>query len=301
MSLTGLITFTAGTKAKASEVNTNFSLVKSFVDTNESNIATNTSDIETLTSGKADINGDATNRFAVADAVNDTDAVNKETLFKYTHNAQRYINGLQIAKTASDTVSVQSGSTFDSTFAKEMVLDSSMSIQNTSQGASTQYYVYLIAKEDSTTTCIISSDSVTPSLPSGYTYFRQIGGYYTDENSTIVGWYSTQSNEADYIIERTHGTNYVVTKYNTGYMEIEGVATSTTTFPKSFKTLISITLSPTGSVGASDYSSQLNTLSVTTTTPKYYTGFLATIRSGSGATTGYENASTYYRATGYFR
>lgn len=230
MSLTGLITFTAGTKAKASEVNTNFSLVKSFVDTNESNIATNTSDIETLDSGKAGVNGDATNRFAVADAVNNTDAVNKQTAFAYIYNGRRYIDGFKIAKTASDTISVASGSCYDSTFEQIMYLASPSSIQNTTQSLNTTYYVYVVAKTNGADPqVIISTSSTTPALPSGYTLYRCVGKYstLTDGVSTTVNAisdvtsYSTPNTEIapDYSAGSTktayyyNGSSYVPYEY----------------------------------------------------------------------------------------
>lgn len=210
MSLLGLITFIAGTKAKASEVNTNFSTVKSFVDGLETGLASNTSDITSLQNDKADLNGNASVRFAMADAVNNTDGVNKETLFANTHNAQRYINGLQIAKTANDTVSIQAGSTFDSTFTKEMILDASMSVQNTTQAVNSTYYMYLISKEDGTTQVIVSTEAVTPSLPSGYLYFRQIGKYFTFKATNDI---AMVINSDEYIREKYDYANY--TSYNT--------------------------------------------------------------------------------------
>lgn len=306
MSLIGLITFIAGTKAKAIEVNTNFNLVKSFVDTLESNVEQNTSDIETLDTGKADVNGDASNRFAVADAVNDTDAVNKQTLFNYTHNAQGYINGLSLAKTASDTVSMELGSAFDSTFTHIMILDTSVSLTNSSQGASTTYYIYLIAKEDGTTQGLISSDSVTPSLPSGYLYFRQIGYYTTNSDNKIDLVVNNDIITPDYIVERTHGSNYVITKFKSGYMEIQAQAPSaqgsqTVVFPERFKSMISLSFLGIATSDDPDYGSIARRLTVTTTTPKYYTGFTCWNGNRETAGTGYETMPRFYEAKGYFR
>lgn len=193
MSLTGLITFIAGTKAKAQEVNNNFTVVKSFVDGLETDIAQNTIDIQNLQDDKADINGDATARFSVADAINDTDAINKRTLFKYTHNSQRFIEGLDIAKTGSNVLSIQAGSAMDSTFTHIMILSTSVSLTNSTQASNSTYYLYLISKEDGTTQCIVSTDSVTPSLPTGYLYFRQIGKYSTnaDNHMYVINGYNT--------------------------------------------------------------------------------------------------------------
>lgn len=215
MSLTGLITFTAGTKAKASEVNSNFNTVKSFVDTLESNIATNTSDIEALDSGKADINGDATVRFAVANAVNNTDAVNKQTAFAYIYNGRRYIDGFKIAKTASDTISVQAGSCYDSTFEQIMYIASPSSVQNTTQSVNTTYYVYVVAKTGGVDPqIIISTSSTTPTLPSGYTLYRCIGEYttLTDGVDTVTNAISDIKSYSTPNTEITPDTSAGVTK-----------------------------------------------------------------------------------------
>ena len=69
-------TFIAGTKAKANEVNGNFTSIKQFVDQLESNLATAELDINNLETNKADINGSQNEVFQVADAENNKDAVN---------------------------------------------------------------------------------------------------------------------------------------------------------------------------------------------------------------------------------
>ena len=90
MSIAKPFTFTANTYAKASEVNADFDIVYSQVNTNISAIAQNATDIDNLENNKADINGSTSQRFAVADAISNGDAINKQTLFKAIGNSVDY-------------------------------------------------------------------------------------------------------------------------------------------------------------------------------------------------------------------
>lgn len=189
MSIAKPFTFTANTYAKASEVNANFDLVYSQVNTNISAIATNATDIDTLENNKADINGSSSNRFAVADPVANADAVNLQSLKKAIGNSLDYISGLVITKDSGspeDTIIVSAGSCYDSTKAIVLSLSNSTSKQNLNQGANTTYYVYIIGNSTgSLIDILISSSSTTPTLPAGYSLFRQIGSYTTDSSSHI--------------------------------------------------------------------------------------------------------------------
>lgn len=194
MSITKPYTFTAGTKARANEVNADFDTLYSQVNINITDIAQNKLDIEDLESTKAEINGNATQRFSVADAVNSSDAVNQKTLKKAINNSINFIYGYTITKdtnSPNNTILVSAGSCYDST--KSVVLASEVvqSKQNASQSASTTYYVYVIGDDSGNQIDIlISTLSVTPNLPSGYTLFRQIGKYTTDTNGVISTIYS---------------------------------------------------------------------------------------------------------------
>lgn len=78
MSIVKPFTFVAGTKAKAGEVNDNFDVLYTQVNSNISELAQINIDIDNIGLNKADVNGNSTQRFSVADAVNNTDAVNKQ-------------------------------------------------------------------------------------------------------------------------------------------------------------------------------------------------------------------------------
>ena len=189
MSIAKPFTFTANTYAKASEVNANFDVVYSQVNTNISAIAQNATDIDNLENNKADINGSTSQRFAVADAVTNGDAINKQTLFKAIGNTLDYISGLAISKDSGspeDTIIVSPGSAYDSTKSIVLSLDNSLSKQNTNQSANATYYVYIIGNSTgSQTDILISINSTVPTLPAGYSLYRQIGYYTTDSSNHI--------------------------------------------------------------------------------------------------------------------
>lgn len=195
MSIAKPFTFTANTYAKASEVNADFDTVYSQVNTNISAIAQNATDIDNLENNKADINGSTSQRFAVADAISNGDAINKQTLFKAIGNSIDYISGLTITKDSGspeDTIIVSAGSAYDSTKTVVLSLGSSTSKQNLNQAASATYYVYIIGNSTgSLIDILISTSSTTPALPTGYSLFRQIGYYTTNSDNEIdaIGYY----------------------------------------------------------------------------------------------------------------
>lgn len=155
------------------------------------------------------------------------------------------IDGLVISKNSTsptDTIDVSAGSCFDSTKAKVLKLSSTTSKQNSSQATSTTYYVYLIAKSDlSVYDILITTSSSSPTLPTDYVYYRQIGSYTTDGSGHI---YTTSSDRYPYPdypngISKTNGELYtatvdgVVTVSGSGgssgisiYIEIDGVRTN---------------------------------------------------------------------------
>lgn len=189
MSIAKPFTFVANTYAKASEVNANFDTVYSQVNTNISGIAQNATDIDNLENNKADINGSSSQRFAVADAITDTDAINKRTLRTSIANSMDYISGFTITKDSgspNNTIIVSAGSCYDST--KTVVLNkaNSSTKTNDNQAANATYYIYVIGNATGSSIDILISESgVTPGLPSGYTLYRQIGYYTTDSNNNI--------------------------------------------------------------------------------------------------------------------
>lgn len=198
--------FIAGTKAKANEVNGNFTSIKQFVDQLESNQATNELDIYNLETNKANLNGSQDTLFQVANAINDKDAVNLETLKAQTANSMDVIKGFVPSKSSSNTVSCTAGSCWDSTYEVIMNSATALSLQDTALSADTTYYIYVCYdKETSSCKLTFSTNSSTPSLPAGYDYFRKIGSFTTDEDGDI-----------DIVMPPTGGITWIIDTYVSG-------------------------------------------------------------------------------------
>lgn len=178
--------FVAGTKARANEVNENFTSIKQFVDTLEVQASTNEIDITNLTNTKANTNGSNQERFQVADATNSFDAINKQTLLNLVKNTQAVIRGFVLSKFNGNTVSATAGSCYDSTFEYMITSGTSLSKTQANLGNNANYYVYVCADKD-TGNCelVISLSNTTPELPTGYEYYRQLGHFNTDSNGNI--------------------------------------------------------------------------------------------------------------------
>lgn len=178
-------TFIAGTKAKASEVNSNFQAVKTITDQNEVNIAQAEIDITTLQTTKADLNGAIENRFQVADPSGNYDAVNKQYFDNMIANVKPYINGFRLSKYDNTTISATPGSCYDSTGEYIFTSASALQVSQSNLGANATYYVYIAGGPDVDNELVISSSDTTPELPAGAEYFRLLGSFTTDEESHI--------------------------------------------------------------------------------------------------------------------
>lgn len=202
MSIVKPYTFVAGNKARANEVNEDFDVLYQQVNANITNIANVEGDIQTLSSTKANVNGDSTQRFAVADPVSSGDAVNKRTLFKQIANSIDYIGGLTISKDSgspNDTILIDPGAAYDSLQEVVLKLDVLTTKQNSPQSANTAYYVYIIGSDSgSSIDILISTEPNVPALPTGYTRYRKIGSYTTDSNGNTNNIYSYGKSSTQY-------------------------------------------------------------------------------------------------------
>lgn len=246
MSIAKPFTFVAGQKARANEVNADFDALYSQVNINIADIAQINRDVDSIESTKADINGNSTQRFAVANPVNSTDAVNKQTMTKSLTNVLDYINGLKIEKDSAspnDTILVNPGSCYDSTKQVVLELANITSKKNEGQGASTTYYVYIVGNETgSSIDIIISNSSIEPTLPTGYTKFRKIGSFTTNSSNNIdtINSYSNDINSIVHIIQTYINGNSGYRIWSDGYCEQwgrngAGGTTATAYFLKHFR------------------------------------------------------------------
>lgn len=186
--------FVPGTKAKANEVNSNFNAVKTFVDTNEADIATNQSDIMNLQNNKADLNGNISNRFQVANPTGEYDAVNKQYFMDNIANTLDYIGGFKLSIQGDTSISASEGSCWDST--REFMITSATALtkDQSNLGQNATYYVYVCADEEGgSNELVFSLSNSTPELPSDYDYFRLLGSFTTDSNGHIDTVTSTGS------------------------------------------------------------------------------------------------------------
>lgn len=198
--------FVPGTKAKANEVNENFTSIKQFVDQLETNVANNEINIQQLNENKAYINGSNEQRFAVADAINDKDAMNKQSVNKTINNSIDIIRGLKLYKFNNTTIACESGSCYDSQKKTIIISDTSLNKQVDNLAANATYYCYITATESGSDNhqLVASLSPTAPELPIGHTIYRQLGHFTTnssaiinkifqvgDNNKAVVGFLNT--------------------------------------------------------------------------------------------------------------
>ena len=164
-----LVEIENGSLADPEVVNDNFEYLDGRITTVGSSITTLQSNIQTLNS---------TLNLAIDTAVAEINA----SLGNLPYS--NYIDGLIITKSTDDTIAVSKGSCYDSTNTIVLKLTSDTTKQNTSQVASSTYYVYIVGS-GTASQIIISTSSSSPTLPSGYTYYRQIGYFTTDSEGNI--------------------------------------------------------------------------------------------------------------------
>ena len=217
-------TFVAGTKAKAAEVNENFDVLYTEVNALGSTVVDYQSQIEQLASEKANVNGNYANRFSVANPTTNYDAVNKQTLFNTISNSLPYIYGLGITKVGNNTISVAAGECYDTTETTLLKLDGNLEKQNRTQAASSSYYVYIIGGPNANEDILISTRSLNPNLPDGYTLSRRIGSYTTDTSNKILKVNNEQINQYttnNFISQNIEDiTAAVIPTYKSGWVTI---------------------------------------------------------------------------------
>ena len=177
MSISKPYNFTAGTKAKASEVNDNFDVLYNQVNQNTTSISDLFSATNSLNENKASNRGDTTKTFNVADPQIDYNAVNLRTMEKFIGPLKGLISGLTLSINTGNKVGVSAGSCYDSTFTVPMTLTTSSEIGVSGTETSARP-LYLIANSD--------GSNVELSFSIGSGVYRNIGNVYTNSSGVII-------------------------------------------------------------------------------------------------------------------
>lgn len=217
-------TFKAGTKAKAAEVNANFQQTKQFVDSLETLIGEHDVELMSIKDNKADVNGSSSNRFRVADPVSSKDAVNKSFLTNAIENTIEVIRGLKCTKNSYSVITVSPGMCYDST-AKNIIRSYNYINYTTPKKIkNTKYNIFICGNDtDGDVAIRISTNNLTPDVPTGYTYYRKIGSLRTDANGNIAYVYSGDDYDDDIRITQIWRDGYNYYKiYSNGWVEQGG-------------------------------------------------------------------------------
>ena len=223
MAITKPYTFQAGTKARASEVNQDFDILYSEVNRIGTEIINIDIDIQNMAESKADINGNAGQVFKMADAVDSYDGVNKNVLENSIANIKDYISGFIISKDTDTSIIVSSGSCYDSTYSVVINSTGNITKTNTIQGAGTRYVHVISDNTGRQVDILISSQSINPALPSGYTKYRLIGNFTTNSSNQItsISYFGNNNNQ-------NKNTNYITGVVTPDYSK--GIATTAQTY-----------------------------------------------------------------------
>lgn len=173
----------------------------------------------------------------------------------------KYVNGLDIAKTAAKVISMAAGAARNSTNENDIVLSSSVSINGATVGAngvdvavlvaSSFYAVYVIGDSTSyeSTAGLLSLSATTPNLPGGYDMYRRVGWVLTDGSANILQfWQYGEGQERSYY-------------YDVGISELSGGSATTFTAidlatsvpPIATEVLFDVTFTPDGATEVAEF------------------------------------------------
>ena len=219
MSIAKPFTFTPNTYAKSSEVNQDFDVLYSQVNTNISNIAQNATDIDNLDSNKANINGSSAQRFTVADPVVSNDAINKG----YLESGDLTLSG-DLTFSGNNTFTGNSSFSGDMTFTGEIQMPDSDDVGSaiTTKEISKSSNGYLkmgngiILEWGSYANP--GSGSHTVNLPTAFTVNPKIvTQIYLNQNGTLYQPLITDISKTNFKYYTTHTNNFTLYYIAIGY------------------------------------------------------------------------------------
>lgn len=174
----------------------------------------------------------------------------------------KYVNGLEIAKSAAKTLSMAAGAARDSGNTNDIVLSASVTINGAAVGAngvdiaalvaSSMYAVYVIAdstKYQSTAGLLALASASAPSLPAGYDMYRRVGWVLTDGSANILQFWQFGHGQ-----DRTY-------YYDVGISELSGgssatfaaVDLATSVPPIATNVLLDVTYTPNGATDVAEF------------------------------------------------
>lgn len=197
------------------------------------NINTNFTQTEDAVNAKAELNGDSTQKFNVADAVEPTEAINKRQLDNYavgiaTLDTSNMPNLANNSVTPNTQIDFSAGLCWDDTLNKRIVsttmtkkLDvvftagsGNGGLDTGAKAINTWYHCFAIAKADGTSDFLFSTSVSAPTLPADYVYKRRIGSIKTDSSGNILKFVQVHDTFLwDTYIEDLHKTSGFLTSY----------------------------------------------------------------------------------------
>lgn len=166
-------TFKGGITAKANEVNANFKEVQKSVEANEDNIAS----IQASLGEYANINGNASNVFNVANGVQPYNAVNYNQLTSLISPFMSLINGYYFTLAGDYMLSISTGTCYDSTNTR-LLSRAAGQLNLSGYSTDTPYNIFLFINEEGSDGLVFQiADTESPSLPNNNCYFRKIGTF----------------------------------------------------------------------------------------------------------------------------
>lgn len=176
--------FTAGTKAKANEVNENFTQLlnkdNELIDAIDT-INTNISDVIHKGTSASDV-------LQVADALSSLDAVNLQTLNTLIEPLKGIMNGYKLVlNTVANTITISPGACYDNYGNRIIKSRQDLSVIGTGRMANATLNLFILkdyTDNNNPTTQVTNNDY--PTLETSTTIFRRIGQLITNEEGVVT-------------------------------------------------------------------------------------------------------------------
>ena len=176
--------FTASTKAKANEVNENFTQLL-----NKDNEIIDA--IDTINTNIADVvhkGTSASDVLQVANALNSLDAVNLQTFNSLIEPLKGVMNGYRVnLNTAANTITIDGGSCYDSLGNRVIKSTQQLSVLGTGMMTNATLNLFILkdyTNNNNPTTQVTNNDY--PTLETSTTIFRRIGQLVTNAEGTVT-------------------------------------------------------------------------------------------------------------------